>query len=670
MNYKLPLYIIVICFAQFGFSQQKQIDSLENVFSKLENDSLILAKSDKLMSYYRKRNVELHYYIINRALNLKIRGKKRSIKQKAVATVELGLYYRGKGQLDSAIVAYDKAIKMFLQIKDSSGVIYAKTSKGSVLKSKGNFLESINIFNDALIFYESQGTKAKYKLLVTKVNLAGVYTTMKDWENAAKHLEEIYNDSLAKTQKGLLGAVCINLVGVKTKQNSLEEALKYAKEALELKKRPGSRANLYTNIGAIYEKKSAHQLADDYFRKALEQYTIIKNTHGIQKSYNNIGNNLSKLRKFDEAEYFLLKSNALLEKGNNINSLWHNYDMLSALYENTKDYKKSLEFANKRAKIKDSLLSIEKQKEIANLETFYKTEKIEREKSVAEQAAIIANLENQKNRNRFIGALLLAALIILLSIFYFSRTKTRKKTELVLVKLQETKKRLEVEKKHRNSELKALKAQMNPHFIFNALNSIQEYIVLNKKNLASDYLGKFADLIRTYLNHSNKGLIPLEEELRCLEMYLELEELRFEEKLIYAVHVADDIDVSSVFVPTMLIQPYIENALKHGLLHKKNNRKLTISILKTPDQNSITCIIEDNGIGREKALEIKTLKNETYQSFGTKATKERLDLLNHGKTNLIGVEIEDLFQGEESIGTKVTVNIPLSKRNAVNYSAI
>jgi LytS/YehU family sensor histidine kinase len=253
--------------------------------------------------------------------------------------------------------------------------------------------------------------------------------------------------------------------------------------------------------------------------------------------------------------------------------------MLSALYENIGDYKKSLGFAKKQAIIKDSLLNSEKQKEIAGYETLYKTEKIEREKDEAEQAALIATLENQKNRNRFIGALLLTFFIVILSVLYFSKVKAKKKAELISMELKEAKKRLDIEKKYRDSELKALKAQMNPHFIFNALNSIQEYIILNKKNLASDYLGKFADLIRTYLNHSNRGLISLEEELKCLEMYLELEELRFEEKLTFVIDVAEDVNVSTVFIPTMLIQPYIENALKHGLLHKKDNRKLKISIL-------------------------------------------------------------------------------------------
>lgn len=667
MNYKLLVYII-ICFVQLGFSQQKKIDSIEDVLSSIESDSARIIKYDKIINYYRNRDAKLHYYFIKKGLEES--RKERNLKRYAIITRELGVYYRKRGELDSALIQYNNAIKKYQKLKDTQGVMVVKMSKANVYKAKGDFSLAINTFNDVLVFFEAQGKEGRKKLLMAKSNLSGVYIAMKDWGNSSKYLEEIYNDSITKTNKRLLSSICINLTAVKTKQNHLEAALKYAKEAQELVKRPRSLANLYTNIGAIYEKMKNHELADTYFKKALEKYTSLKSEHGIQKCYNNIGNNLAKWKKYKEAEYYLLKSNALLEKGNNINSLWHNYEMLSALYESKGAYKESLKYAKKETQIRDSLLSVEKQKEIANYETLYKTEKIKREKEKAEQATMIATLENQKNRNRFIGVLVVLIFIIALSILYISRAKAKKKAELTLLELKEAKKRLIIEKQYRDSELKALKAQMNPHFIFNALNSIQEYIILNKKNLASDYLGKFSDLIRTYLHHSSKGLIPIEEELNCLKMYLELEELRFEEKLIYTINVTNDIDVCDTLIPTMLIQPYVENALKHGLLHKESNRQLVISLSKNIHENSITCIVEDNGIGRKKALELKTVKNKQHQSLGTKVTKERLNLLNYGKENQIGVKIEDLYNNEESKGTRVIINIPLAKNNLSKYKTL
>lgn len=252
--------------------------------------------------------------------------------------------------------------------------------------------------------------------------------------------------------------------------------------------------------------------------------------------------------------------------------------------------------------------------------------------------------------------ILIVIFILLLLIVLYYRT---------ILSKREKQKNKELEKLAQERELVFLKlenlrSQMNPHFIFNALNSIQEYIILNKKNLASDYLGKFADLIRTYLNHSNRGTISLQDEIECLQMYLELEKLRFEDKLQYSFNIAKTIDTETVTIPTMLIQPYVENALKHGLLHKKNDRKLYITLLGSDVTDVITCIIEDNGIGREKAVAIKEKKDKMHQSFGTQATQDRLHLLNYGKEKQIGVSIEDLYDVHgQSCGTKVIITIPI-----------
>lgn len=204
-------------------------------------------------------------------------------------------------------------------------------------------------------------------------------------------------------------------------------------------------------------------------------------------------------------------------------------------------------------------------------------------------------------------------------------------------------------------QLENLKSQMNPHFIFNALNSIQEYIVLNQKNLASSYLAKFADLIRAYLDHSSKGYISMREEIECLDTYLQLEKLRFEDKFHYKITSSKSNE--EIKIPTMLIQPYVENAIKHGLLHKKENRNLTIDFELLSSEKTLRCIIADDGIGREKAAQLRNMK---HRSFATEATRHRLDLLNFGRERKIGVTIDDLVNdAKEALGTKVTLLIPI-----------
>lgn len=247
----------------------------------------------------------------------------------------------------------------------------------------------------------------------------------------------------------------------------------------------------------------------------------------------------------------------------------------------------------------------------------------------------------------FITLMTLSAFGIII-LFYRNKLAIKEKEKELALKNAKFQNELAVLK------LENLKSQMNPHFIFNALNSIQEYIILNQKNLASSYLAKFADLIRAYLEHSNKGYITIREEIECLDIYLQLEKLRFEDKFEYLLNGVENND--HLKIPTMLIQPYVENAIKHGLLHKKNNRRLTINFELLNNQSMLKCIVLDNGIGRVKANEIQ---NKKHNSFATEATAHRLELLNFGKEKKIGVEIEDLYDSTNAMGTKVTLLIPI-----------
>jgi len=208
----------------------------------------------------------------------------------------------------------------------------------------------------------------------------------------------------------------------------------------------------------------------------------------------------------------------------------------------------------------------------------------------------------------------------------------------------------------RNSQLTALKTQMNPHFMFNALNSIQEFIILNERRLANEYLSKFARLMRVYLNHSSKDWIPLEEEIQALKIYLELEKLRFENAQV-ELNIDSELELEHIPIPPLFVQPYVENAFKHGLLHKPDDRKLTISFNKISN-NTLQIIIEDNGVGRKKAMEIKNKRANKNRSFSTTANQKRLQLLNYNKPQQIEVKVIDLQENNRATGTKVIIQIP------------
>lgn len=215
------------------------------------------------------------------------------------------------------------------------------------------------------------------------------------------------------------------------------------------------------------------------------------------------------------------------------------------------------------------------------------------------------------------------------------------------------------------SQIENLRSQMNPHFVFNALNSIQEYIFLNEKYNATNYLSKFAKLIRIYLSHSKKNEISLSEELKALEIYLALEQDRFGEELEVELKVAKEVNAHQIFVPSLFIQPYIENVFKHGLFHKKGAKQLTIRFYK--EATYLYCLIRDNGIGREASAKINQRKAKYYQSFSTKANKNRIELLNASREDKIIVSIKDLYDQEQhSLGTEVHIKIPLKNESTSN----
>ncbi|MQP53251.1 sensor histidine kinase [Flavobacterium sp. LMO9] len=211
------------------------------------------------------------------------------------------------------------------------------------------------------------------------------------------------------------------------------------------------------------------------------------------------------------------------------------------------------------------------------------------------------------------------------------------------------------------SQLEALRSQMNPHFIFNALNSIQEYIVLNDGKLARMYLVKFSKLIRIYLEHSQQNEIVLKEEIKALELYLELEKLRFEDVLQYDLTIAANLSQEKTKIPSLFIQPYVENAIKHGLLHKKGERKLLVSFRLNLEETHLICCVEDNGIGRNASFILNQNKVKYHTSFATSANEKRLNLINIDRLQKISIETIDLSkENNECAGTRIIITIPLN----------
>lgn len=243
------------------------------------------------------------------------------------------------------------------------------------------------------------------------------------------------------------------------------------------------------------------------------------------------------------------------------------------------------------------------------------------------------------------------SIVIIICVFlFFIRYRIRK------IKDRE-KRKTELNKKIAQIESQALRAQMNPHFIFNTLSSIQYFISNNDSAEALKYLSKFAKLMRKIMDNSKQQMISVAEEIDALDLYLELEVMRFDKKFKYEINVDSNIEQNYDRIPSMLIQPYVENAIIHGLLPKEESGKIIITLRKQED--TILCSIEDNGVGREKSKEFQGNRVKQHKSMGMSITKERLSILNSTLNSTISFEIIDLFADGKAVGTRVNLVIPL-----------
>ena len=213
--------------------------------------------------------------------------------------------------------------------------------------------------------------------------------------------------------------------------------------------------------------------------------------------------------------------------------------------------------------------------------------------------------------------------------------------------------------------MQALRAKMNPHFIFNTINSIQYFLTSNEKRTALEYLSKFARLMRLTLEFSDKTTISISEELESLRLYLDLEKLRFANKFDYEISVDPQIDTPRIMIPNMLIQPYVENAVKHGIQNKADKGMVKVSLKKR--DNEIYYVIEDNGIGIKKSLELKPQDDIRQKSSGMEITRNRINLLNLDYRENERLEITDLSdENAEKTGTKVAITIPIVNASETN----
>lgn len=617
-KYILAIILLNCCIL---WSQEQKLDSIKEVLKtyKVQDTNRVSMLID-LTKYHNTRVIDSALPLIEEALEISKKIKYR--KGEGYSLNALSTYNLLKGNYDKATKVAMEARSILKEINDTDNLIFNNNLLARIYAKGGEFdkalelnLENIELVQDM----PSSDSKAGFHFYAGKA--------YQDKGNLDK-AEFYFNNALSISKEADFQT------GVSIAQSTL--------------------GSLYLDKKEFRKALSIAQESIDFYKQYDQKHNVANSQLIAAQAYAGLGN-FTKAVELNEIAISIYKELNMLPP------LKDAYLLQSKYHEDRKQFEKSKDYLKLHYTIVDSIFSQDKLKIIEDLQTKYETEKVNSQKEAAEAQVILAEAKNQRNQYFLIGAVVIAGLILLSSLFFFGRLRAQKKAELITIELHETQKRLALEKQYRDSELKALKAQMNPHFIFNALNSIQEYIILNKKDLAGDYLGMFADLMRKYLHHSDAGTLSIQDEIESLEMYLDLEKLRFEDTLSFKFNVSEAIEKEHTHIPTMLIQPYIENALKHGLLHKKEDRKLWVTF-ENGDDRTVLCSIEDNGVGRAKAAQYKAQTKKLHQSFATQATENRLDLLNYGKDRKIGVNIIDLQDDNGVVkGTKVLLTIPTTK---------
>ncbi|WP_198295227.1 MULTISPECIES: histidine kinase [unclassified Winogradskyella] len=605
----LGLFSIVI---MAGFSQSPKLDSLQNLVD----------------NYANKDKVRISYL------------------------VDISNYHYKK-DIDKAEPYMKEAIAIAESLEDYQTVSELKTRMADNYVSRGLFKEALSEILQAARIQDSIDVSLKDKIFTQNI-LSTVYRGYGDNQKSLDVILKVIELSKKIPLSSETVKYYYNAGGSYAQLKDLDNAEICYLKAKEIANKIGDKHMeiiMTSVLGDHYKNISKYKEAKQMITKSLDYYKANNEDRNLASSYRILGDIESLQGNTKESIPCYENALEIFDRTGNLYYSKMTNQRLFIAYSIVKEREKANMANNRYNTLKDSLDTKERKSLIAEMNVKFDIEKVKKQKE-------IANLQSNKNKNMFIGSTIFAVLILLSSLLYIGRLRAHKKAELITAELKETQKRLALEKQYRDSELKALKSQMNPHFVFNALNSIQDYIVLNKKDLASDYLGKFADLIRNYLHFSDTGFISVSDEVHNLKLYLELEKLRFEDEFQYHLKVDSTINTEVVKIPTMLIQPYIENALKHGLFHKKDDRSLDINFFKLSDK-VLQCVIKDNGIGREKSNAINAKRKEVQKAFALKATAERLDLLNYGKERKIGVNIIDLREDGKALGTKVILNIPI-----------
>lgn len=550
--------------------------------------------------------------------------------------------YLNQGEVDLGLEQMNFVLKKLESINDRQKIAEAKNYIGYLNLWSGKFSESIETYQSNIEYAKKYDLKEI--LPGAYSGLSYVYKNLENTEEQRKNLILMADAAVQDEDLRYAAIAYIRLgdIGMNSDSN-FTYAIQHYKKSLKYRNMlndSSAIAFLQLRIGWNHYLNKELDTALNYFFNSLE-YSIPENRlTNITNAYGNIGTIYRDQKDYNKASKYYRKSIEYSHKARDWYNLSWLYKDMSDMYKSLENYKQAYQNLVLHKQFSDSVEMGRYNDGLAKARGRYEAESDKKELEL-----LSLRLSQHKYFSYGFGGLVVFIIILGFLIFRSVRMNAKQKISKM---------------DHQISEItqKNLRQQMNPHFIFNTLNSIQYYMYQHDKISTNNYLTKFSLLMRKTLENSQHTSIPIKDELDALELYLELESLRFKEKFNYSLDVDEDLDTHLLKIPTMLIQPYVENAINHGLIHKEGVGNVDI-ILKLNGE-FLEATIEDNGIGRKAAMEIKNSRNGNHNSLGTKITESRLNLVNSLYGKNMRIDYTDLKEknGNPS-GTKVVINIPI-----------
>lgn len=629
------------------------IKSSERILVEVEPEINTITDNEYLSKRSKKIQPQFNWYIDSAEVYLKKDAKKsinfvtqalklsNSKKENAQAyevLADVNMYWK---QYDLAISNYN----ISLQNATTNAV---KLKLASAYKENKNYQESIQVYNNI-----NKRELSNYQLVTLHEGLGNVYKATKQFDKAIS----TYNVALSVAQKHIITPKITDLnskiAEVYTEKGALNEAEGFFNKSLKLAESENPKRAVEEKIKvADFKNKNNNFSSEINLRKqalkeieSIAQDTVLNNqspltpqrqNYKIGSAYayqNDIGNAIKYLEKSieeaDDKEDLIVQKDATRK--------------LSEIYRDAGQFDKALIAYQSYVDLVDKLY-MKKEQEISQATKFSKDlvakqnriNSLESQKTLADTKYQL-NTEQTKRQKLIIYSLIGGLVLLLIAAFLMYKNIRQQRFANNLL------------------ALKSLRSQMNPHFIFNALNSVNSFIALNDERTANKYLSDFSMLMRAVLENSEKDFIPLEKEVELLQLYTKLEHFRFKDKFDYNIHVDENITIKDFVIPPMLLQPYIENAVWHGLRYKKTKGQLNIDISQKTS-NEITITITDDGIGRAQSKALKTQNQKKQTSTGMGNIKKRVSILNEMYKDKVDVVVSN-YKALEDTGTKVVVTL-------------